>query len=359
MPLVGCGTSETVAHQKRSVKAHTVASQTDIGGLRYSASLHPHEEIHLAFKASGYVREIEQRRGPDGTRHLQQGDSIRRGTVLARLEAADQAERVNQARAQHVESEAMRVKAQLAMDRAQRLYESKSLTRPEYDEATAALAAAQARVDVATAQLRGAEIALEDCTLTSPLDGVVLSRSIEVGTLATPGTMAFVLANVEVLEAVFGVPAHEIAHLKLGDALPVSVEGSPAFSAQITALSPSADAQSRVFNVEVAIPNQRGHLRTGMIATVLVPRSESPEEIDGAIAVPLGSVVRSTKEPEGYAVYIVDGPDSEAVVHERVVRLGSLMGNKVAVEEGIESGERVVAMGANLVQDGETVRILP
>lgn len=360
--VAGCGKHEdepTVA--ARPVRAHRVAERPANGGLRYSASLQPHQEVPIAFKASGYVSTIEQRRSPDGrTRNLQQGDLVRRGTVLAKLRDADMLEQVQQARAQRDEGDAALVKAKLDLDRAERLYKSQSLTRPDYDAAVAASAGAQARYDAAAAKLRAAEIALQDCTITSPIDGVVLSRKVEVGTLAGPGTVAFVLADVSRLSAVFGVPARQIASLALGDSLPISIEGRAPFPAQITALSPSADSQSRVFSVEVAVPNPQRELRTGMIATVLVPNANSERQAGSAVVIPITAVVRprSGDLHSGYAVFVIDGSDSSAVARERTVQLGPIAGNNVEVQSGLQPGERVVATGATLVQDGDAVRIL-
>jgi multidrug efflux system membrane fusion protein len=360
LAAAGCKQDPPPVHAPRPVKAQTVATRSAASGLRYSASLHPQQEVQLAFKTSGYVSRIEQRRGADGRgRDLQQGDRVRRGTVLAALDDTDRVEQVNAARAQHAETTASCTKAELDMGRAERLYEAKSLTRPEYDAATAALAAARARVEAAAAQLHSAEIALADCRLVAPIDGVVLARAIEVGTLAAPGSVGFVLADVSRLEAVFGVPVREIAHLELGDSLPISIEGEPPFAAQITSLSPSADSESRAFRVEVAIPNRTGRYRTGMIATVVVPRAAAAPVVDAALSVPLGAVVRSKQDANAYAVFVIEGDGSEGVARQRTVRLGPIAGNNVTVESGLSPGERVVALGATLLQDGEAVRILP
>jgi RND family efflux transporter MFP subunit len=358
--LVGCKSDEPRAHHPRPVKAHRVAPETRDGGLRYSASLHPQQEIQLAFKVSGYVSDIQKRKGADGRqRDLQQGDRVRRGSVLATLRDADALERVHAARAQHAEALATFRRTELDLDRATRLYASKSMTRPDFDAATAGSEAARARVDAAAAELRAAEIAFEDCTLVAPIDGVVLGRKIEVGTLASPGQPAFVLADVSRLEAVFGVPAEEIGHLTLGDSLPVRIEGWRPFRAQITALSPSADAESRVFQVEVAIPNPQNELRTGMIVTVLVPRGAGSLARAATVVVPLGAIVRSSREADAYEVFVLEDSGSSVRARRRPVRLGDLAGDDVTVEHGLVAGEQIVGAGATLLQDGEAVRVIP
>jgi multidrug efflux system membrane fusion protein len=69
--------------------------------------------------------------------------------------------------------------------------------------------------------------------------------------------------------------------------------------------------------------------------------------------------VRSPKAPDAYTVFVVDGRGDEAIAHARAVTLGGVQGNQVAITSGLKAGERVVVMGAGLVADGETVRVIP
>src|SRR6185295_13838354 len=99
-----CGGHAPADKPARPVKVEKVASHAAPGGLRYSATIQPYEQVPLSFKVSGYVSEVSRRPGPDGRlRNLQQGDLVRRGTVLARVNPADYQEKVNQAKAQLAE----------------------------------------------------------------------------------------------------------------------------------------------------------------------------------------------------------------------------------------------------------------
>src|SRR5262245_46922825 len=101
--------------------------------LRYSATIQPHEQVALAFKVGGYVRDVLQRPGPDGvSRSVQQGDLVTRGAVLARVAPADYEERVRQARAQLADADARLSKTRSDAARAETLYRTKALTRPDY-----------------------------------------------------------------------------------------------------------------------------------------------------------------------------------------------------------------------------------
>jgi multidrug efflux system membrane fusion protein len=345
----------------RPVRVETVSTHAAGSGLRYSASIQPYEQVQLAFKVSGYVRELLQVRGPDGrVRSVQQGDSVARGMVLARLEAADYQKRVDQAKAQLAEAEAGLAKARSDATRAEALYQGQALTRPDYDSATSGLAGSVARAEGARAQLEAAEIALADTALVAPSNGVVLSRTVEVGSLAGGGTQGVVIADLTRVKAVFGVPDLLVQRVRIGTPIPIATDvfGGTEFPGRITAVSPAADTQSRVFGVEVTIPNAEGRLKAGMIGTVEVSGDAISDIPTGAATVPVAAIVKSSR-PGAFAVFVLDGPDHGAAARTRDITLGPIAGNRVAVETGLAPGDRVVVSGASLLVDGDAVRVIP
>jgi multidrug efflux system membrane fusion protein len=356
-----CGRSHADKPPARPVRVETVQSEIAAAGLRYSASIQPYEQVPLAFKVGGYVREIRQLPGPDGRpRTLQQGDLVTKGTLLARLNSADYEERVHQAQAQVAEAEASLIKARADAARAETLYSAKALTRPDYDAATAGLAGASARTEGARAQLESARISLRDASLVAPADGVILSRSVEVGALAGAGTVAFTLADLTRVKAVFGVPDLVIQRVQIGTSLRLTSDafGALEFPGRVTAVSPSADAQSRVFSVEVTIPNPERQLKAGMIATVVVAAPTQAALPAGAPTVSVAAIVKSSR-PGTFAVFMADGTGDGAIARARDVTLGRIFGNRVAVETGLKVGDRVIVSGASLLVDGDRVRVIP
>jgi RND family efflux transporter MFP subunit len=355
------------------------------GEIRYSANIAPYAEVNLAFKSGGYVQSIRQVKGADGrTRDLQQGDNVSSGMILAQVRQDDYVVKADQARmqlkqarssldstrAQLTKAEASLNQAQLDFTRAKNLFETQSLTKSDYDTAKtrldtdqAGVSAAKSQVDAVHAQVgaaeeavKSAELALADATLKSPMDAVVLSRSVEVGTLASPGAVGFVLADISSVKAVFGVPDTKMERVKLGAMLTFSVESLPGeFKGRITAVSPSADPKSRTFSVEVTIPNPRGQLKPGMIATITLPGSK---EISPAPVIPLSAVVRPAQNPQGYAVFVLEDQAGKSFARLRNVELGEAYGNLVGVKAGLNLNERVITTGATLVQDGLQVQVI-
>jgi RND family efflux transporter MFP subunit len=312
------------------------------GATRYSGAIEADESVDLAFRVSGIVDAITQVRGADGRlRAIQDGDFVRKGQVLARLRQVEHRDQV-------ADADAALRQAHADYERASQLYENRSISKAEYDAAYARYTASQARRSQAA-------VALGDATLRAPLDGVILRRSVEVGSLAGPSAPAFSIANTRVVKVVFGVPDVVVARLKLGQPVPIEAEALPgaALEGRITRTSPSADPDSRVFEVEAALPNPQGRLKVGMLATLRLGReAEAP-----APFVPLAAVVRPPGDTASYAVYVI-ADSSDPTARLRPVRLGEVSGNLIAVREGLRAGERVVVRGATIVTDGQAVQIL-
>jgi RND family efflux transporter MFP subunit len=346
----------------RPVKVAEARAADSRRGLRYAVSIQPHEQIPLAFKTSGYIDQVRQRRGADGrVRPVQAGDDVAAGAVLAHVRESDYRERLNQAAASIAEIETAQAKAQLDLDRARILFAAEALTKPELDAARAAYDANVARIASAQAQREMARTSLGDTALVAPRSGVILERKIELGSLVGGGTVAFVLADVGSVKALFGVPDSVVHRLSLGQPLAITSEAfhGAKFTGRITAIAPSAEAQSRVFDVEVTIPNGDRRLRPGMIGAVELTGSAADPDTPAVPAIPLTAIVRSESRPDQYAVFVVGDAGAQPTVQSRPITLGPIVGNLVAVNSGLSNGERVVVMGATLLKDGEIVRVIP
>ncbi|MGA2592508.1 MAG: efflux RND transporter periplasmic adaptor subunit [Bryobacteraceae bacterium] len=383
----GCQRAESNEKALTPVKTKAVELLNQFDELRYSANVEPNTRVDVAFRVGGYVDHIRQVAGADGReRDLQDGDFVSKGTVLASLRQVDYTVKTDQARAQLGEARAMlesaqsqlleaqagAQKASLDFARAQNLFSSQSLTKPDYDAAKAQqdtssakvntakdqIETAQSRVNEAQAALGNAELSQQDTELKAPLDGVVMKRNIETGALVSAGTAAFSMADLTTVKVVFGASDVVMPRLKLGASLPVRTEAIPdaVFQGRVTRISPAADPKSRVFEVEVAVPNAANRLKAGMIATVVVGESGRPVELP---VLPLNAVIRSKNKPDGYAVFVVRDEGGKQVAHMRDVQLGQAFGNSIGVVSGVQLGDRVVTNGSNLVRDGETVQVVP
>jgi RND family efflux transporter MFP subunit len=413
--LLGACKSKQTQKPAVPVKVVAVELNTARTEARYSATIIPRTQVELAFKVNGYVDALRKIRGVDGKmRDIQEGDHISMGTVLARVRQSDYQVKFTEAKSQASEArsgidvskaqyeeavsgiassksqlneaEAAYVKAKLDFDRAENLFASKSMTKADYDSAkaqydmtSAKVAAARsqvqmiqakadsakANIDVVQAKSQSAQavvqekqIPLHDTELKSPLNGVVLEKSIEKGTLVSSGDKAFVVADTSAVKAVFGVADLAVTEMKLGATLSLESETMPGkeFQGQITSVFPAADSKNRAFNVEVTIANPDYLLRPNMIVSL---RVGTKQQLAPQPVVPLNAVIKSKSNANGYAVIVVTEEGGRPLARLREVKLGESFGNGVGVAEGLRQGELVIITGGTMVNDGDQVKVIP
>ena len=339
---------------------HTAMVQTiAIGnGAKYSASIVPYAQVDLAFQSGGYVDRIRQVKSPSGgMRNIDQGDWVQKGTVLAVVRQQDYQDKLQQAQSQLARAQAEYDKAKLTFDRTSALYASQSATKPDYDSATAQLASTTASVSGAEAQVSEANVALAYCELRAPFSGWVIKRSIDLGSLVGPATNGFTLADTESVKAVFGVPDTSISRVRLGERLAISTDALPQhFAGRVSAISPAADPKSRVFSVEVTIPNPKDQLKSGMIASLALKGVQLPQSV---LAVPLSAVIRDPARAGNFAVMVTEGNGDFETARLRGVELGDTYGNMITAKGGLSFGERVITTGVTLIKSGDKVRVIP
>ena len=355
--LGGCGRESQMPSQPpRAVRLATVAApQTSAETLRYSASILPYAQVGLMFRSSGYVTNVRQVRGADGrTRDIGTGDYAEQGLTLAHIRREDLQNQVAQAQAQLDQAVAQHTKADQDFQRAKALYSTQSLTKPDYDQSQEAFNATQAAMDNAKATLLQTELTLGDADLKAPFSGYILSRSIDLGTLVSPSTNAFTIADIGRVKVSFGAPDYVLSRVRLGQELTIQTENDAApVKGRVTSISPSADTRNRIFAVEVTVNNRDRHLKPGMIASIGL--GEVPHS---SISIPLSAIVPFPSEPEHFAVMVAQERAGTLVANLRKVQLGTTHDNSVAVE-GVRPGDRVFSVGAQLLKDGDPIQVIP
>src|SRR5215470_8638101 len=324
--------------------------------LRYSASVLPFAEATLSFKSAGYVTAIKQIVGADGRRRdIGPGDYIARGTVLAQIRHQDLKNQLDQATATLSLAQAQYVEATKDYERANTLYASESLTKPDFDRAQAKFDSTLAAVDQAKANLRQAQLALQDADLTAPFSGYILARNIELGNLAAPGTPAFAIADTSAVKIGFGVPEYAVRRLHLGQQFNIHLQDDPKeYNGRVTSIAASADEKNRVFAIEVTVPNPKASLKPGMIASLsLTGVHKAPVP-----SVPLSAIVADPASPGRYAVFVATEQGGNWGAHLRQVTLGETHESDVAVY-GLKPGEKVVVVGTAGLKDGDFIQVVP
>lgn len=382
--LTGCAKKEA-GQPPVPVKIEMVAAQEVRPSWRYSGEIRADTRVQMAFKVPGYVTRLHQVRGVDGRmRDLQVGDEIPAGTVLANLRRSDYEATVNTALGQQGSSQGLleasqaklaqvradQVKADQDFERAQALYASKAMTRPDYDAAvqqhdaaTAGVQAAleqieayQGQLHAAQAQVASAKINLGDTGLVAPMPGVIVEKNVEPGDLVASGTNAFTLDDTRVVKFSFGVPDTMLGHFKMGAPVPVELEAlrGQVLTGRVTQIAASANTQSRVFNIEVSLPNRDGALKVGMIASARIEEA-TPQSVP---VVPMTALVTTQSGSNGYSIFTLSERGGKQFAQLKNVRVGETVGKSVVINEGLVPGEQIIVNRTYQLNDGSPVRIV-
>jgi RND family efflux transporter MFP subunit len=357
--LAGCDEEATATNPVTPVRVEIIAETMPVEPVAYSASIVAKTQVDVSFQVDGMIQSLRQVVGADGLeRNIQQGDRVAEGDVLATVDPEQYQDSVDSAQASLASAQADLANARANWERTQNLYAEQSATATDYDNAKQQYESALASVNSAAAQLDSSRDDLSYTDLTAPMDGVVLTVDVEVGTLVSPQTTGFVLADTSSVKAVFGVPDTTLGDVSVGDTLGVTTASIPdtTFDGIVTSVAPSADSSTRLFQVEVTLPNPDGRLLVGMVASL---RLDQGPGAGGVPTVPVDALVRGAGDPKGYAVFVLVPGAQDDTVRLTEVAIGQVLGNRIAITSGIAAGDRIVTVGMNTIVDGQQVRVVP
>jgi len=340
--LTGCHRQETAGPQKQLVHVVT-AESCDSAKLQprseYIAMLKGDVETDLSFKVGG-ILELIGRTGE--TQDWQEGASVKKGDVLARLKPEDFISSIKSAAAKAEQDRQQ-------FEREVKLRASGAVSQQELEAAAAAKQASEASLALA-------EQALKDSVLLAPFDGAIASRSVNNGETISVGKSVLKLADMRQMSVELGIPDRLISRVRVGKEFPVRVSNLEAstFMGRVSEVGVAAKDGARLFRVVIKVPNPNGELRSGMTASVAFDdRDTFPH---GSVLVPISALVSSSAQnssnPNQLAVFIVD---AEGKAHERLVKTDDIVRSSVIVTQGLKQGEKVVTAGASTLYDGAPV----
>jgi membrane fusion protein, multidrug efflux system len=267
-------------------------------------------------------------------RSADRGDRVEAGQVLLRIDDRSWKETLRQAQIENRE-------AGKELARWEELQKAGAVSTSEFDRV-------QARKDLAEVALAQARVAVSQCEVRSPIDGIVDDRTAEVGEYATEGMPVFTVIDISRVKLVFDVPERDATAVKTGDRVPFRVAALPgaAFTGEVTFVSSLAGRDSNSFRVECVTDNGDGRLKAGMIADIsLVRRMRSD-----AIVVPLTTVIPKRGD---YVVYVVEGGKAA----QRLVKVDFMTDRDAVIASGLAPGESVVVEGNRTLVDGIAVNV--
>lgn len=236
-------------------------------------------------------------------------------------------------------------KAKKDLERFKTLFEQKSISDTQLDQAKVAAAMAESQYIVAKRQL-------EDTKIKTPISGYVTARNVDVGSMVMGAPQATLVANVVDISRVkvrLSISESDAFVLKVGDAVKVTTEVIPGvvFNGRIESISSKGD-EAHTYPIEVTVANQASHqLKAGMFARAEFTSLKNRE----VIVIPRESLVGSIKNPQ---VFVVAG----GIAKLRNLTVGEQSGTYVQVLNGLTEGETIVVNGQNNLVDNLKVEIL-
>jgi membrane fusion protein (multidrug efflux system) len=293
-----------------------------------------HIETNGTLEAENEVDLVARIAGPIVELRAEQGDAVRKGQLLARIDDREVRNQVTLATVSRDE-------AKRAHQRAAATFESGLVSQEAYDASLAALEAAEA-------QLEAAQISLAYTEIRAPFDALIVNRFVRQAQHVTSGASLFRISDFDPLLCPIEVPEKDLPQVRLGQPGRIEVQAYPeqAFEARVLRLRPTVDAATGTLTVTLEVDGQ-GRLRPGMFASVFL---ETDTHRD-ALIIPRQALLLDSI---GDAVFVRQG---DAAVR-RDVTLGFREGDRLEVLEGLAQGEEVIVLGQDGLADGTPVTVL-
>ena len=337
--LAACGKPDvSPAHAVPVLVVHPGGGEVAVSA--YSGEIRAREEAVLSFRVGGNLLR----------RHVDAGQWVKRGQLLAELDVADYALQARAAQAQYAAAEADLVRARDDQKRYAALAEKQLVSRSALDAQNAALKAAQGQADVARSNLDVARNQAGYAQLHAPTDGMIASRQAEAGQVVAAGQAIYTLAADGAREVAIALPESGIRDFAVGQAVEVELWNQPGkrWPGTIREIAPAADAQARTYATRVSLAAEAlDAVELGQSARVYVVHAKG-----GELSVPLAAV-QPGKSPRQAGVWVVDS--AKGTLHLREVTLGAYGADSVPVLSGLKADDWVVAAGGHLLREGQAV----
>ena len=341
---------ERVPVEVTKVKRATISRKIEAVG-----NVTPRRAVIINPKVSGKIEAI----------YVDEGDRVKKGQEIVRLEQTDFLLAVQRAEAALESARAALKQAEVNYENTEKdyrrlkaLFEKKVISQQEFDHIDAAYRSARAQLVLVRARVKEAEVALEnakvqlrDTVIRAPFDGYVTARFVDPGQRAyiMPPTNIIEIAEISEVKISIDVPEREFPFLRVGTPVEVQTDALPGrrFRGRITTIFPKVDPRTRTFRVEVTLKNPEGLLKPGMFCRVSI----SAEEVQ-TLVIPREAILRIPATGVDYC-FVVKGGKAE----KRIIQRGLSEGIWVEVKEGLQEGEEVVVKGQNNLSSGMEVEI--
>lgn len=324
MSLMACGGNKTERKAEPvAVETETVKTGSDIQGRTYVGVVEEESTTSISFSASGTLTRV----------YVEEGQAVRAGQLIAELDKT-------QAQNMLAAAEAQMKQANDALVRMKQLHDNGSLPEIKWVETQSAVEQAQAALDLAKKNLT-------DCSVRTPVSGIVGKGVKEAGETVLPALPVASVLNINKVRVVVSVPEKEIADFTPKTPTVISVEAldGRTFQGGIITKGVEADGATHTYDIKIHLQNADHSLLPGMVCQVRVEGTAG-----SLMSVPITSVQKNAKG-EQFVWTVKNGK-----AHRNIVTTGRASGNRIAIEQGLAEGEQVVTEGYQKLSEGTEVK---
>jgi len=349
--------SRTVLDAPIGVKVDTATMQSSAQGdalLTASGYVVAQRKAAVASKATGrllYLGVVE-------------GDRVKKGQVIARLENSDVNAQLSEAKANLELSQVSLADAKWNYERNQKLLKSGSITESTFENSETAYKKAQASIDVAKANVESAEVAVENTLVRAPFDGTVLTKNADVGEIVAPMAgginsrgAVVTIADMGSLQVEADVSESNIEKVKANQDCQITLDAYPdvTYDGYVAKIVPTADRGKATVMVKVAFKKYDSRVLPEMSAKVLFLRSARPtsngiNENKPTLVVPSTAIVTRNNQQ---VVFKIDG----SIAIETQIFPGKSSGGYVEIKSGLSNGDQVIDSPGEQIKNGTKISV--
>jgi RND family efflux transporter MFP subunit len=345
--LGGCKGKEVPAESAQAPQVVTigpeniaVAASTELqSGPPISGTLEPARAATVRAEVGGTVLKS----------YFEEGDRVKEGAVLARIQDASLGDAVLSARSGVRTAQASLEVARRNLDRTERLHQAGAVADRDLESARVSATTAEGALADAQARLASAQQQLAHTTVRAPLTGIVSSRQAKEGDVVQLGAALFTVVDPSVLRLDANVPSDQLGKLRPGTPVEFTLSGfDRRFTGKIDRVNPVVDPTTRQLRIYASIRNADGALAGGLYA-----QGRAATESTRGIAVPLAAIDDHGSQPTVHRL-------SGGRVVETPVKLGlrDQAAEQVQIISGLAAGDTVLLGSAQGVTAGNRVRVL-
>jgi RND family efflux transporter MFP subunit len=339
--------------QATSVEVVPVQTETISEQIRSFGTIRARDVVSITPQVSNRVVRI----------HVDLGDNVSQGDLLAEIYDVPFRDAVEQAQAQIRQARATFERDSVQFNRQQELYDRNLISRAEFDDARSGYLNSQAQYESARASLTQSRENLENTRVKSPVNGVVLSRMIAEGDVANTGQAMFEVANLIGFETRVYLPLQDWEQVQIGQHVSMSLSSRTSEIARgvVSRVSPQLNASTGLGEVVVTLTEAESSVYQGALVqarinlqtrenVVVIPRSAMVEKVDTYIEPETGTI----ELERTYAAFVSQG---DTVAVRRELTLGIQQGDKIEILDGLAPGEGLIVTGHRNLQDRSRIRV--